>query len=139
MTRLVVLQSCFRHKMFVTKLTSFVILDPFRWINCCNNRRMHTASARPGQWMCFVGACQEKPRSFLNHHQQEKHQQDHANVNCPECNQLFSAKRNLKRHVRIKHKTVEANISRNSNESNPDENFNPDDTDIHNVAFQMGS
>ena len=82
---------------------------------------------------------QEKPRSFLNHHQHEKHQQDHANVNCPECNQLFSAKRNLKRHVRIKHKTVEANISRNSNESNPDENFNSDDTDIHNVAFQMGS
>ena len=76
---------------------------------------MHTASARPGQWMCFVGACQEKPRSFLNHHQQEKHQQDHANVNCPECNQLFSAKRNLKRHVRIKHKTVEANISRKIN------------------------
>ena len=104
-----------------------------------HNRRMHNASAIPGQWMCFVGACQEKPRSFLNHHQHEKHQQDHANVNCPECNQLFSAKRNLKRHIRTKHKTVEANISRNSNESNPDENLNPDDIDIHNVPFQMGS
>ena len=104
-----------------------------------HRRRIHKASARPGQWMCFVGSCQEKPRSFLNHHQHKKHQQDHANVNCPECNQLFSAKRNLRRHVNRKHKAVEANISRNSNESNPDDNFNPETIDIHSVPFQMCS
>ena len=37
--------------MFVTKLTSFVILDPFRWINCCN---------RCGQ--CFG------PAQYMNNH-----------------------------------------------------------------------
>ena len=69
----------------------------------------------------------------------KKHQQDHAIVNCPECNQLFSAKRNLRRHVNRKHKAVEADISRNSNESNPDDNFNPETIDIHSVPFQMCS
>ena len=104
-----------------------------------HKRRIHKASARPGQWMCFAGACKEKPRSFLNYHQHKQHQQDHANVNCPECNQLFSAKRNLNRHVKKKHNTVEANISRNSNKSNPDENFNPDTVDIDNVEFLICS
>ena len=81
-------------------------------------RRMHIASARLGVWMCMAGGCKEKPKSFLNNHQQEKHQQDHANVKCPECGQLFSAVRNMKRHIKTKHKAVESNnISRNSNES----------------------
>ena len=102
-----------------------------------HKRRIHTASARPGIWMCFADSCKDKPRSFLNHHQQEKHQQDHANVKCPECSQLFSAKRNMNKHVKRKHKLVEANVSRNSNESNPDENFNPDNS--HDAAFKMCS
>ena len=55
-----------------------------------HKRRMHIASAIPGQWMCFV----EAPRYFLNHHQHQKHQQDHANVKCPECNKSFAADRN---------------------------------------------
>ena len=98
-------------------------------------RRMHKASARLGVWMCMAGGCKEKPKSFLNNHQQEKHQQDHANVKCPECGQLFSAVRNMKRHIKTKHKAVESNnISRNSNESVRDENFNPD---INDVAFEI--
>ena len=90
-------------------------------------RRIHTSSAIPGQWMCFVGSCKEAPRSFLNHHQHEKHQQDHANVKCPECGKSFAAKRNMNRHMKSKHKAVEAsNISSNSNESISDDNYNPD-------------
>ena len=88
-----------------------------------HKRRMHIASAIPGQWMCFV----EAPRSFLNHHQHQKHQQDHANVKCPECNKSFAADRNMKQHMKRKHSGVQAtNISRNSNESIQDENYNPD-------------
>ena len=98
-------------------------------------RRMHKASARLGVWMCMAGGCKEKPKSFLNNHQQEKHQQDHANVKCPECGQLFSAVRNMKRHIKTKHKAVESNnISRNSNESVRDGNYNPD---INDVAFEI--
>ena len=92
-----------------------------------HKRRIHTSSAIPGQWMCFVGSCKEAPRSFLNHHQHEKHQQDHANVKCPECGKSFAAKRNMNRHIKSKHKAVEAsNISSNSNESISDDNYNPD-------------
>ena len=90
-----------------------------------HKRRIHTA--RPGIWMCFVGSCKEAPRSFLNNHQHEKHQQDHANVKCPECSKSFAAKRNMKRHIKSKHRGLEANnVSRNSNETIQDENFNPD-------------
>ena len=79
----------------------------------------------------------KKPRSFLNHHQHKKHQQDHENVKCPECNEVFSAKRNMKRHLKRKHKAVEYNTTGNSNESNNDENLNPDDVDIDNVPFEI--
>ena len=81
----------------------------------------------------------KNPDLFSTTTSTKKHQQDHANVNCPECNQLFSAKRNLNRHVKKRHNTVEANISRNSNKSNPDENFNPDAVDIDNVEFLICS
>ena len=102
-----------------------------------HKRKMHKTDERPGLWMCFVGACQQKPRSFLNHHQHKKHQQDHENVKCPECNEVFSAKRNMKRHLKRKHKAVESNTTENSNESNNDENLNPDDVDIDNVPFEI--
>ena len=99
-----------------------------------HKRRMHTASAIPGQWMCFVGSCKEAPRSFLNHHQHQKHQQDHANVKCPECNKSFAADRNMKQHMKRKHSRDQAtNISRNSNESIQDENYNADI--INNAVF----
>ena len=54
-----------------------------------HKKRMHTA--RPGLWMCMAGACKEKPRSFLNQHQHQKHQQDHANVNCSVINHLVQS------------------------------------------------
>ena len=98
-----------------------------------HKKRMHTA--RPGLWMCMAGACKEKPRSFLNQHQ--KHQQDHANVNCSVRNKSFSAKRNLKRHMKTVHKAVEMDVSRNSNNSNPDNNLNEQDEIINNATFLM--
>ena len=100
-----------------------------------HKKRMHTA--RPGLWMCMAGACKEKPRSFLNQHQHQKHQQDHANVNCSVCNKSFSAKRNLKRHMKTVHKAVEMDVSRNSNNSNPDNNLNEQDEIINNATFLM--
>ena len=72
-----------------------------------HRRRMHKSDEGTGLWMCFVGSCREKPRSFLNNHQRLKHQQDHENVKCLECNQVFSAKRNMKRHVKRKHKAFD--------------------------------
>ena len=98
-----------------------------------HKKRMHTA--RPGLWMCMAGACKEKPRSFLNQHQHQKHQQDHANVNCSVCNKSFSAKRNLKRHMKTVHRAVD--VSRNSNNSNPDNNLNEQDKIINNATFLM--
>lgn len=83
------------------------------------------------------GACKEKPRSFLNQHQHQKHQQDHANVNCSVCNKSFSAKRNLKRHMKTVHKAVEMDVSRNSNNSNPDNNLDEQDEIINNATFLM--
>ena len=54
-------------------------------------------------------------------------------VKCPECSKSFAAKRNMKRHIKSKHRGVEANnVSRNSNETIQDENFNPD---IINAVF----
>ena len=47
------------------------------------------AHSKTRQWMCMAGACKEKPRSFLNQHQ--KHQQDHANVNCSVINHLVQS------------------------------------------------
>ena len=48
-------------------------------------------------------------------------------IKCPECGKSFAAKRNMKRHMKSKHKAVEAsNISRNSNEYISDDNYNPD-------------
>ena len=51
----------------------------------------------------------------------KKHQQDHANVNCPECDQL-------------QNETSEDMLTESTKqgtESNPDENFNLDTRDIH--------
>ena len=90
---------------------------------------------RPLEVLCWCMST--KPRSFLNHHQHKKHQQDHENVKCPECNEVFSAKRNMNRHLKRKHKAVESNTTENSNESNNDENLNPDDVDIDNVPFEI--
>ena len=76
-------------------------------------------------------------RIISNQHQHQKHQQDHANVNCSVCNKSFSAKRNLKRHMKTVHKAVEMDVSRNSNNSNPDNNLNEQDEIINNATFLM--
>ena len=66
-----------------------------------------------------------------------KSSNNHENVKCPECNEVFSAKRNMKRHLKREHKAVESNTTENSNESNNEENLNPDDVDIDNVPFEI--
>ena len=64
-------------------------------------------------------------RSFVNHQQMKKHMDIHANIECPKCKKIFDAKRNMKRHVKNVHEAHD-DTSRNSNESNVDDNFNAD-------------
>ena len=52
-----------------------------------------------GSWVCIMGKCTKKPKSFINHLLLEKHQQDHTNIACPECGKMFGAKRNMVRHM----------------------------------------
>ena len=62
-----------------------------------HKKRAHTKTE--GSWVCKIGKCTEKPKSFINHLLLEKHQQDHTNVACPECGKMFGAKRNMMRHM----------------------------------------
>ena len=64
-----------------------------------HNKRAHVET---GSWVCKMGKCTEKPKSFINHLSLEKHQQDHANIGCPECGKVFGARRNMMRHMKIK-------------------------------------
>ena len=73
--------------------------------------------------MCIIGKCSEKPISYPNLKRLEKNKTTHANVKCDNCDKIFSAKRNLKRHCKNVHKTQDD--STNSNNDNDDNNSNP--------------
>ena len=62
-----------------------------------HKRRAHIETT--GSWVCKMGKCTEKPKSYINHLLLIKHQQDHKNTACPECGKIFGAKRNMKRHI----------------------------------------
>jgi len=44
-----------------------------------------------------------KPKSFPNQERLQKHKTTHVVVSCDECDKRFSARRNLRRHVKKKH------------------------------------
>ena len=67
-----------------------------------HKRRIHTA--QEGLWMCFKDKCQTKPKSFLNNDLLSKHQNTHNDLPCPKCPKRFGAKRNMKKHMAIKHR-----------------------------------
>ena len=91
-----------------------------------HKKRLH--KSKPGVWLCMSGTCSENPKSFINPQQMSKHHLIHANVTCPDCNKCFGAQRNMKRH-----KVRDIETSRNSDESNEDENLNDDPLDTNNV------
>ena len=79
----------------------------------------------PFLWMCMKCTSDGNPHSFVNHQQMKKNSEIHANVECPERNKIFGAKRNMKRHVKNVHR-AHNDTWRNSNKSNVDDNFNAD-------------
>ena len=87
-----------------------------------HERMMHKKDGN-GMFMCIIGKCSEKPISYPNLKRLEKHKTTHANVKCDNCDKIFSAKRNLKRHCKNVHKTQDD--STNSNNDNDDNNSNP--------------
>ena len=54
-------------------------------------------------FLCTLGKCANKPKSFPNNQRLEKHKTTHADVKCDHCDKRFTAKRNLRRHIKKKH------------------------------------
>ena len=54
-------------------------------------------------FLCTLGKCANKPKSFPNNQRLEKHKTTHADVKCDHCDKRFTAKRNLSRHIKKKH------------------------------------
>ena len=91
---------------------------------------------QPGVWMCNINSCEEEPKSFINRHLLKKHQEIHINVFCPVCQRLFGAVRNMKKRLKSAHKPpTDAETSKNSNESDHDENLNTSSIDIETAEF----
>ena len=65
------------------------------------------------------------------------HKTCHQNVKCDEWGKEFGAKRNLKRHKKVKHETFQKDRSQNSNTSVGDGNGNDADRDdpFNNATF----
>ena len=96
--------------------------------------RMH--DMQPGVWICNINSCEEEPKSFINRHLLKKHQEIHINVFCPVCQRLFGAVRNMKKHLKSAHMPpTDAETSKNSNESDHDENLNTSSIDIETAEF----
>ena len=69
--------------------------------------RMH--DMQPGVWICNINSCEEEP---------------------------FGAERNMKKHLKSAHKPpTDAETSKNSNESDHDENLNTSSIDIETAEF----
>ena len=61
---------------------------------------------------------------YPNQAKLDKHRTCHENKSCTTCGKVFGAKRNLRRHEKIKHEQNQMNISTNSNTSDGDDNGN---------------
>ena len=64
-------------------------------------RRMHVV--RGVGWMCVEGACEKKPKTFVNNMLLLQHKKSHENLPCQECNKTFPSRRNLNRHRKRVH------------------------------------
>ena len=75
-----------------------------------HKRLMHNQTGS-GQYICVVGKCFEKPMLYPNQAKLDKHRTCHENKSCTTCGKVFGAKRNLRRHEKIKHEQNQMNIS----------------------------
>ena len=55
-----------------------------------HTRRMH--KAKEGMWMCMVGTCKNRPKSFINNKLLATHRKNHENVSCTQCEKSFGGK-----------------------------------------------
>ena len=88
-----------------------------------HKKTQHTISGN-GQFICVSGKCFAKATIFKNQRQLDMHRTCHKNVKCDACGKEFGAKRNLKRHKRVKHEGFHKDTSQNSNTSVRDDNGN---------------
>ena len=88
-----------------------------------HKKTQHTISGN-GQFICVSGKCFAKATIFKNQRQLDMHRTCHENVKCDACGKEFGAKRNLKRHKRVKHEGFQKDTSQNSNTSVGDGNGN---------------
>ena len=73
-------------------------------------RLMHNTD-ESRMFLCTLGKCANKPKSFPNNQRLEKHKTTHADVKCDHCDKRFTAKRNLRSHIKKKHPIQDNPIS----------------------------
>ena len=75
-------------------------------------RRMHVV--RGVGWMCVEGACEKKPKTFVNNRLLLQHKKDHQNLPCQICSKTFTSERSLNRHRKQVHKPEQQNTDEDS-------------------------
>ena len=75
-------------------------------------RRMHVV--RGVGWMCVEGACEKKPKTFVNNRLLLQHKKNLENLPCQECNKTFPSRRNLNRHRKRVHRQEQQNSDEDS-------------------------
>ena len=76
-----------------------------------NHVRLMHKTDKSRMFLCTLGKCANKPKSFPNHERLEKHKTTHVDVYCDDCDKRFSAKRNLRRHIKKKHEIQDDTLS----------------------------
>ena len=64
--------------------------------------------------MCVEGACEKKPKTFVNNRLLLQHKKDHQNLACQICSKTFTSKRSLNRHRKQVHKPEQQNADEDS-------------------------
>ena len=73
--------------------------------------RLRNKRDETGMFVCILGKVTDKAQSFSKQHRMEKHKTTHVNVKCNDWEKSFSAKRNLRRHIRKKHPNQDDTLS----------------------------
>ena len=63
--------------------------------------------------MCVEGACEKKPKTFVNSRLLLQHKKDHQNLPC-QSSKTFTSKRSLNRHRKQVHKPEQQNTDEDS-------------------------